>query len=239
MVILTNKIEAMTYTFKFLFASTFFILILGSCQKMDKPELGEYDTDDKQVLLPGNLRFFTSFNKTDGTSPRWNAADSISGNPAQLFPLTFEPGVNGNALKGTDNASAFYLNVNDFPKSTSFTVAFWEKHDNAPATDAEFIMSIPSSQGHWSNAAMLLILDHKGAGSTRDSAVMKLMVSEIGNGDHWFELTGASRMPNVLDNQWHHLAFAYDEATSAMKIYRDGVLWSTQSWTGHGAIKMD
>ena len=86
---------------------------------------------------------------------------------------------------------------------------------------------------------MLLILDHKGAGSTKDSAVIKLMVSEVGNGDHWFELTGTSRMPNVLDNQWHHLAFAYDEGTSSMRIYRDGVLYSTQSWSGHGAIKMD
>ncbi|MFL5772727.1 MAG: LamG domain-containing protein, partial [Flavisolibacter sp.] len=107
-------------------------------------------------------------------------------------------------------------------------------------SDAEFVFSIPSSAGHWSNANMLLIFDHKGAGSTADSSVVKLMVSENGGAvDHWFELTGNNRLANVTDGQWHHLAFAYDETTSDMKIYRDGVLYSTQSWAGHGAIKMD
>ena len=86
---------------------------------------------------------------------------------------------------------------------------------------------------------MLLIFDHKGAGSTPDSSVIKLMVAEVGNGDHWFELTGNNRMAGVTDNQWHHLAFAYDETTSQMKIYKDGALYNTQSWAGHGPIKMD
>jgi hypothetical protein len=87
---------------------------------------------------------------------------------------------------------------------------------------------------------MLLIFDHKGAGSTPDSSVIKLMVSESSGGvDHWFELTGNSRMAGVTDGQWHHLVFAYDETTSQMKIYKDGALYSTQSWAGHGAIKMD
>ncbi len=229
----------MTNKFKLLLSSVGLLLVLGSCQKINRPELGEFDTDDNQVLLPGNLRFFTSFNSTDGISPRWNASDSISQHPALLFPLTYEPGINGNAIKGNGNEGVTYLNANDFPKSTSFTVAFWEKHDGVPESDAEFVMSIPSKQGHWSNAAMLLIFDHKGSKATKDSAVIKLMVSEVGNGDHWFELTGDSRMPNILDNQWHHLAFSYDETTSDMKIYRDGALWSTQSWAGHGPIKMD
>lgn len=229
----------MTNKFNLIISSAALLLVLGSCQKIERPELGEFDTDDNQVLLPGNLRFFTSFNYTDGPSPRWNAKDSISNHPALLFPLKYEPGINGNAIKGDGNKGVSYLNTNDFPKSTSFTVAFWEKHDGVPESDAEFVMSIPSTQGHWSNAAMLLIFDHKGSKATKDSAVIKLMVSEIGNGDHWFELTGDNRMPKVLDNQWHHLAFAYDETTSNMKIYRDGVLWSTQSWAGHGPIKMD
>ena len=29
-------------------------------------------------------------------------------------------------------------------------------------------------------------------------------------------------MYRILDNQWHHLAFAYDETTSDLAIYRDG-----------------
>src|SRR5690349_377116 len=82
----------------------------------------------------------------------------------------------------------------------------------------EIFKKSKSSPGHWSNAGILFIVDHAGAGSTPAAAVMKLMVAEVGNGDHWFELTGANRMPNVLDNQWHHQAWAYDEATSNMTI---------------------
>jgi len=209
---------------------------------MDKPALGNYE-QDKIVTPTTPLRFFVSFDSTSAEDKQINIRfkDSISGYPS-FFPdasLTYGPGVHGTAYIGNGSKSLSYVNANDFPKSTSFSVAFWEKHDGAPASDAEFIMSIPSSQGHWSNAAMLLILDHKAAGSTKDSAVIKLMVSEIGNGDNWFELVGANRMANVLDNQWHHLAFAYNEATSNMTIYRDGVLYATRSWTGHGAIKMD
>ena len=86
---------------------------------------------------------------------------------------------------------------------------------------------------------MLLILDHAGAGSTANAAVIKFMVAEVGNGDHWFELTGANRMPGILDNQWHHMAFAYDQSTSEMKFYKNGQLWSTQSWAGHGPMNFD
>lgn len=212
------------------------------CQKMNKPALGDFEKD-KVVTPTTPLRFFVSFDSTSAEDKQINIRfkDSISGYPS-FFPdasIQAGPGVTGTAFVGNGSKGLSYVNANDFPKSTSFTVAFWEKHDGAPASDAEFVMSIPSTQGHWSNAAMLLIFDHKLAGATQDSAIIKLMVAEVGNGDHWFELTGNNRMPNVLDNQWHHLAFSYDEATSDMKIYRDGVLWSTQSWAGHGPIKMD
>jgi len=213
-----------------------------SCQKMDKPALGDFP-EDHIVTPTTNLRFFTSFDSTSADDKQINVRfkDSISGYPS-FFPdnsITVTSGIRGTAYKGNLDKNLTYLNANDFFKSTSFTVAFWMKHNGVNASDAEFIMSTKSSQGHWSNAGLLFILDHAGAGSTPAAAVMKLMVAEIGNGDHWFELTGANRMPNVLDNQWHHLAWAYDEATSNMTIYRDGVLWSTQSWAGHGAIHLD
>ncbi|MEI9806523.1 MAG: LamG domain-containing protein [Bacteroidota bacterium] len=217
-------------------------LAVLSCQKMDKPALGDYP-EDHTVSPTTNLRFFASFDSTTAEDRQINVRfkDSISGYPS-FFPdnsITVTPGVHGTAYKGNADKNLTYLNANDFAKSTSFSVAYWMKHDGVNAVDAEFIMSSPSTQGHWSNAGILLIVDNAGAGSTVAAAVMKLMVAEVGNGDHWFELTGASRMPNVLDNQWHHIAWAYDETTSDMTIYRDGVLWSTQSWAGHGAIHLD
>jgi hypothetical protein len=215
---------------------------LAACQKTKIPALGDYPQD--VIITPTTpLRFYVNFDSTgtDDKQLNYRFKDSISGNPS-FFPdasLTYGPGVHGSAYIGNGDKSLRYLSPNDFMKSTSFTVAFWEKRNGAPQSDAEFIMSVPTSQGHWSNAGMLLIIDHKGAGSTDDAAVIKLMVAEVGNGDHWFELTGANRMPGVLNNQWHHLAFAYDEATSNMSIYKDGALWSVQSWAGHGPIKLD
>jgi hypothetical protein len=229
--------------FKLLFAGAMVSGII-SCQKEEKPALGDYPED--VIVTPTTpLRFFVSFDSTTEADKQINIRfkDNVSGYPS-FFPdnsITYGPGVGGtgSSYVGNSDKNLVYYNSNDFVQSSSFSVAFWMKHDGAPPTDAAFIMSIPSTAGHWSNSTMLLILDNKGAGSTKDSAVFKLMVAEVGNGDHWFELTGKNRMANVLDNQWHHLAFAYDETTSNMKIYRDGQLYSTQSWAGHGKINMD
>ena len=216
-------------------------IALNSCQKMDKPALGDYEQD--KVVTPATpLRFYVSFDSTSTEDKQTNIRfkDSISGYPS-FFPdnsIKVVPGVHGTAYQGNLDKNLTYLNTNDWGKSTSFTVAFWEKKTGINNADAEFLMSIPSTAGHWSNSNMLLIFDHKGAGSTADSSVVKLMVAE-GTNDHWFELTGANRLAGVTDGQWHHLVFAYDETTSAMKIYKDGALYSTQTWAGHGAIKME
>ena len=218
------------------------LLAAISCQKMDKPDLGDYpQAEDVTPATP--LRFFVNFDSTTAEDAQLNKRfkDSISGYPS-FFPdnsIAVIPGVHGTAYLGNKEKNLTYLNANDFSKSTSLTVAFWMKHDGPPVGEAEFIMSFPSSQGHWSNAGMLLIIDHTSAGTTATDAVVKFMVSEVGNGDHWFELTGANRMPGILDNEWHHLAFAYDETTSEMKFYKDGQLWSTQSWAGHGPLQFD
>ena len=225
-----------------LFAAIIAVMAFNGCQKMERPELGEFD-EDRLVTPTTPLRFYVNFDSTTADDKQINIRfkDSISGYPS-FFPhnsIQVVPGVRGTAYKGNLDENLKYLNTNDWGKSTSFTIAFWEKKNGINDKDAEFLMSIPSTAGHWSNSNMLLIFDHKGAGSTPDSSVIKLMVAEIGNGDHWFELTGNNRMAGVTDNQWHHLAFAYDETTSQMKIYKDGALYSTQTWAGHGAIKMD
>src|SRR6476620_11278506 len=54
------------------------VAAIGSCQKIDRPGLGEVVTDGGKGLPTGSLRFFTSFNKTDGPSPRWNDFDKAS-----------------------------------------------------------------------------------------------------------------------------------------------------------------
>jgi concanavalin A-like lectin/glucanase superfamily protein len=197
------------------------LVILFSCQKLDRPPLGDYPTDT-QTLPGGPLRFFVSFDKTDGPSPRWNAADSISGNPAQLFPFTTVQGVHGNAAQGVLGSAITYLNANDFAATAkSFTMALWLK-TGVPHVNPQWVMSLVDKD-QWSNSGLYLYFDHDqccGGGSkvsTADSANMVLAVKE-----NWFSFNGTDRVPHILDNQWHHLAFVYDATTSKLTTYLDG-----------------
>lgn len=206
----------MKHISKLLGISLIAIVILGSCQKMDQPALpADYPTDDNQVLLPGDLRFFASFNNTTGVSPRWNASDSISTNPALLFPASYEPGITGNGIKGTDNNAILYLNANDFKTATSFTVAFWMKNTDAGRTEFVFSLKDDTYSG-WHRSAMFLMMEHGNATET---------TLKFGLMDQWLEFPDASKFPRpLLDGNWHHLAFSYDQTTSKMTYYFDGAV---------------
>ncbi|GAB3424221.1 hypothetical protein GCM10027516_24370 [Niabella aquatica] len=175
-----------------------------------------------------------------GNKLSYRFADSISMFPS--FPvssdISYITGVRGTAINSVKGANLNYVNSNDFAKSTSISVAFWQKHDGVPVGDAQFLFSIPSTNGHWSNATMFLIFDHTGANATTDSAVIKFFIVDS-KGENWFELVGANRMPKIYDNQWHHLAFTYDETTSTMTFYKDGQKHVDLVWSGHGALSLD
>lgn len=182
---------------------------LGSCQKMDKPELGEVVTDEVKNLPEGPLRFFVDFNKTDGSSPRWNAADNISGNPALLFPSTYTQGVNGNAYQGKDKAAALYLNANDFSTAKSFTIAFWIKKA-AEANRTEFLFSLVKPNFSWTSSPAFVLIEKE----TPTEVLMKFTLN-----DQWLE--GTFKKP-MLDGSWHHIAYVFDQSTLKMKYYFDG-----------------
>jgi hypothetical protein len=219
--------------------------IIG-CQKMDKPALGDYPED--HLASPTTpLRFFVSFDSTGDADKQINIRfkDSISGYPS-FFPdnaIHAIAGKHGGGYESTADKYLAYINANDFPSSTSFTIAFWEKHNGVPESDAETIFSIPSTNGHWSKTTMFLIMDHKGSGATTDSAVIKfVLVDGPGNADTWLvwekNSSGDGRIKGLYDNQWHHLAFVYNETTSMLSLYKDGVFQSAREWAGHGPLKM-
>jgi len=196
---------------KFLLSSAVLVLLVAGCQKMDRPELDpNYLTDENQVTLPGDLRFFASFNKTDGISPRWNASDSISSNPALLFPLTYEPGVTGNAIKGADGTAALYLNANDFKNATDFTVAYWIKSAPHPGR-TEFVFSLVQPGFAWHSSALFVLVENQ----TTTSVTMK-----VGVKDQWLE--GTFPRPMFNDN-WHHIVYSFNNSAKKMTYYFDGV----------------
>ena len=197
--------------FRHLLILGFAAVFVAGCQNMERPALDpNYPTDDNQVLLPGDLRFYIGFNKTDGPSPRWNALDSISGNPALLFPLSYDAGASGNAVKGADGTAALYLNANDFKDATNFSVAFWIK---SPPHDGrtEFLFSLVEPNFAWHSSALFLMLENQ----TATSVTMKMGVK-----DQWLE--GNFPKP-MFDNNWHHIVYSFNNTAKKMTYYFDGV----------------
>ncbi len=191
------------------------LLIGTGCQKMERPPLGDYPTDEQQQLLDGPLRFYVNFDGTDGITPRWNVYDSISSNPALSLPnsMNLVPGVQGNSLQGADNAAVLYLNTNDFKNATSFTIAFWMKREVNNRT--EFLFSLKDETYGWIKSSITMLMEH----STETDATVKLVLM-----DQWLEFANENKLKRPLfDGNWHHFAMAYDETTSRMTYYVDGL----------------
>lgn len=190
------------------------IFLLVSCQKMNRPALGNYVKDANPP--GGPLKFYVAF---DGTSPDplRNAVDSIRANFAVSNPFTAIAGISGKGAQGVDQKAIKYGDANEWAKSTSFTVAFWEKNSVPTGGSPQWLFSLPSKD-FWHQSAFTAFFDHDGAGSTSSLATVKLILQ-----DQWLEFTGANRMPgNLLNGNWHHMAFVYDETTSKMTYYVDG-----------------
>jgi hypothetical protein len=214
-----------------------FGMVITSCKKLGRPALGDYPTDDQQ-LPGGDLRFYTPFDFASDEF-RFQVADSISNNPSffDATPLTIIPGVRGNGVQGSDANAIQYLNANDFGQSSSFTVSLWLKNSVPTGGKAQFAFTLTDKDNNWCNCAMFALFDHTGSGATADSAVVKFYVIDQ-KGENWFELTGNKRMPNIYDGNWHHIAFVYDENSSTLKFYRDGAVYQTLEWTGHGKLEL-
>ena len=198
-----------------------------SCQKKDRPSLGDYPQDANP---PGGvLKFYTAFDGTSSDVLR-NAVDSIRANFPLDNPLASVDGISGKAIKGaaTKDKAIKYGSANDFAQSTSWTIAYWMK--NSPATDGEpeFHFSLPvSGSAFWHNSGLFLLVEKGGpdpGNSTPTQMAAKLAIE-----DHWVEFVGPNRLPNALDGNWHHIAFAYDETDSKVRTYVDGVLVNTSS----------
>ena len=200
--------------------AAFLVMVIAvSCKKLDRPTLGDYpkDQDPRFPLYPGGpLKFYTAFDGTS-TNKLMNAVDSIRANFPADNPFTSITGISGKGVQGVDQKAIKYPSANDWAKSTSFTVAFWEKNSVPTGGSPQWLFSLPSKD-FWHQSAFTAFFDHDAAGSNTSVATVKLIIQ-----DQWLEFTGANRMPgNLLNGSWHHMAFVYDETTSKMSYYVDG-----------------
>ena len=126
---------------------------------------------------------------------------------------------------GTSSGYLQYLSANDFGSATSFTVAFWlKKTPQAAGSGTNFAFGLNTSRDIWTKLELFVEFEDAGNPSTTDSAAAKFYIQ-----DQWFEFiktsTKDTRLPKVLDGTWHHLAFTYDENTSKLYTYIDGVVY--------------
>jgi hypothetical protein len=192
-------------------------LIIGGCQKLSHPELGDYPKDTNPP--GGALKFYAAMDGSNVDSIRANFGvdDSVS------YPAT---GVSGKAAQfdGSVNGYIAYPSANDYGSSTSFSISFWinitlaQKDDN----HAVGILAFANSQNFWSNICFYADNNTK---SPSDSMDLKIHFNAPGNGDDW-NFAGynfANAWPRMYDGQWHQIAFTYSAPDSTGTVYRDGV----------------
>src|SRR5437773_1403927 len=117
------------------------ITAIFSCQKKERPPLGDYPAD--QLVTPTTpLRFYVNFDSTSEAAKQINIRfqDSISGYPS-FFPdpsITATAGVHGTAVQFSPGNAIKYINANDFATASSYTVAFWLKATGVPHANPQF-----------------------------------------------------------------------------------------------------
>ena len=213
-------------------------MVLFSCQKMSRTPLGDYPRD---ATAPGGpLKFYAAF---DGESPNslLNAVDSVRANFASINPLASIPGISGKAISGADQKAVKYNSPNDFTEnSSSFSISMWLKNNVPGGGNPQYVFSL-AHKDIWFSSALFFYVEHDGANppSTVANAQAWFHIMQSDGSEVWFDFTGVNSIPGLLDNNWHHLVFTYDEINSAFNTYKDGALLNTQEWTGHGPMVLD
>ncbi|MBS1505882.1 MAG: LamG domain-containing protein [Bacteroidetes bacterium] len=213
------------------------VLTVFSCQTMERPSLGNYPKDANQP--GGPLKFYAAFDGTT-TNVLLNAVDSIRATFPATNPMTVIDGISGKGIQGDGKSYITYPSPNDFGSTvSSFTISFWEKRNGIPNGNASFVFTVPSANGQWGSYgfSMFLLFDW-GTWTPASSAIVKFyMVDDVTKSDTWLTWEGGNKVPNLQDNQWHHMAFVYDAGTSKLTLYVDGVANpNVPSWGTHGGL---
>ena len=184
-------------------------LVLGGCQKMDQPALGDFPKDTNPP--DGPLRLYAAMDGTSSDNLR-NGVDSI----LALFPsvngMTQTDGISGKAFQGVDKTAILYPAANGFGAATSFSLSIWLKANHT--SRAEFIFSVVDQSVGWPKNSIFLMAEQ----GTDTDVALKLFIL-----DQWLAWEGDHKFNYPLtDNNWHHLGIVYDQSTSLVTWYFDG-----------------
>lgn len=187
---------------------------ISSCQKMDRPELGELILDPPPPPL--NLMNSKSYWHFDG-----NARDTGEYRmPSTASNISYVDGVTaGKAAKIEPGGYVLVTNVNQglkTPGPGSLTVSFWMNGKGPVQGGAQGLFAIAHNNQFWGNFEMFLENHNNGA-----EAFLKIHLLNSGAangvGEEWVD----TKIPNAL-NKWTHIAVTYNAANSQITIYADG-----------------
>lgn len=199
-------------------------LSIVGCQKLDRPELGDYPVDPDP---PPYTDLKTELTFEDNA----NDAGENQLEATEVKNVTYVGGVSGKAAKFGDGGYILYKADNEvvypnefkgFPADTlsnlgSFTLAFWMNGVGPVVGGAQGLFAISNNAEFWGN--LELFLENNDAGN---EAYLKIHMFNAGvasgNGEEWNEV----KIPGAL-GKWTHIAVVYDEKTSKLNVYSDGV----------------
>ena len=199
-------------------------LSIVGCQKLDRPELGDFPLDPDP---PPYTDLKTEFKFEESAND--NGENKLEA--TEVKNVTYVDGVDGKAAKFGDGGYILYKADNEivypnefkgFPADTlsnlgSFTLAFWMNGVGPVVGGAQGLFAISNSAEFWGN--LELFLENNDAGN---EAFLKVHMFNAGvasgNGEEWNEV----KIPGAL-GKWTHIAVVYDEKTSKLNVYSDGV----------------
>jgi len=197
-------------------------LVLGSCTKVetdddfpegDAPPVAGGYTNSNEVA-PANLVAHFPFENSVADAKAAVTGGVTSGT------TSFVTGRKGMAYQGSTNGFIGYASPGPIATLTSFTVSLWintSKHDGG----AQGLFTLAKQDGSfWGNFFLMI----EGNNSPENKMFMKLHM-EKNNApfvEHWIEPFGDFR-PDDMYNAWRHVAWTYDQATSKVGFFVNGV----------------
>ncbi|MBC7851511.1 MAG: LamG domain-containing protein [Chitinophagaceae bacterium] len=183
-------------------------LAIGGCQKMDRPELGDYPEDPPPPPY-STLKSFWEFENNIRDTGQYRIEGTVKN-------VTFGPGIKGQAAVLGADGYLMSTKFNDsLTKPGSLTVAWW-MNAAAPTGNAKGIFAIAKKTEFWGNVEFFLETNNNG-----NEAFLKVHLfnaTHADKGEEWNEI----KIPNAL-NKWTHFAVVYSAADSKLSIYADGV----------------
>lgn len=220
------------------------VLALGlsvvGCQKMSRPELGDYPVDPDPPPY-NDLKSHFSFEDNA------NDAGENGLEATEVKNVTYVTGVDGKAAQFGDGGYILYKAIGDtvvypnefkgIPADTlsnlgSFTLSFWMNGVGPVVGGAQGLFAISHKTEFWGNLELFLENNDNG-----NEAFLKVHMFNSGvasgNGEQWNEV----KIPGAL-GKWTHIAVTYDAGSEMFNLYSDGVaVIADKKFEGYGKVK--